>query len=90
MIAYWTDAVNLIVNTPAQLAEILSSARQAKGLTQTEAAARIGVGQSRLSSLESTRTESLSLRQLLELTALYGLELSIRTKDERDAADVEW
>ncbi|WP_269504433.1 XRE family transcriptional regulator [Burkholderia sp. IMCC1007] len=82
--------MNLIVNTPAQLAEILSSARQAKGLTQTEAAARIGVGQSRLSSLESTRTESLSLRQLLELTALYGLELSIRTKDERDAADVEW
>jgi HTH-type transcriptional regulator/antitoxin HipB len=82
--------VNLIVNTPAQLGEILSSARQAKGLTQAEAAARIGVGQSRLSSLETIRTESLSLKQLLELTALYGLELSIRTKDGRDAADVEW
>ncbi|MCA7968507.1 helix-turn-helix domain-containing protein [Burkholderia sp. AU39826] len=82
--------MNLIVNTPVQLAEILSSARQAKGLTQTEAAARIGVGQSRLSSLETTRTESLSLKQLLELTALYGLELSIRTKDGRDVANVEW
>ncbi|RQX83985.1 helix-turn-helix domain-containing protein [Burkholderia anthina] len=82
--------MNLIVNTPVQLAEILSSARQAKGLTQAEAAARIGVGQSRLSSLETTRTESLSLRQLLELTALYGLELSICTKDGRDAANVEW
>ena len=42
------------------------------------------------SSLETIRTESLSLKQLLELTALYGLELSIRTKDGRDAADVEW
>ena len=83
-------AVNLIVNTPAQLGEILSSARQAKRLTQAEAAARIGVGQSRLSSLETTRTESLSLSQLLALTALYDLELSIRTKDGRDAADVEW
>lgn len=83
-------AVNFIVNTPAQLGEILSSARQAKGLTQAEAAGRIGVGQSRLSSLETTRTASLSLSQLLELTALYGLELSIRTKDGRDAADVEW
>ncbi|MDR6500684.1 HTH-type transcriptional regulator/antitoxin HipB [Burkholderia ambifaria] len=82
--------MNFIVNTPAQLGEILSSARQAKGLTQAEAAVRIGVGQSRLSLLESTRTESLSLSQLLELTALYGLELSIRTKDGRDAADVEW
>ncbi|MCA8034585.1 helix-turn-helix domain-containing protein [Burkholderia arboris] len=82
--------MNLIVNTPVQLAEILSSARQAKGLTQAEAAARIGVGQSRLSSLETTRTESLSFRQLLELTALYGLELSIRTKDGRDAANVDW
>ncbi|RKU05041.1 XRE family transcriptional regulator [Burkholderia sp. Nafp2/4-1b] len=82
--------MNLIVNTPAQLGEILSSARQAKGLTQAEAATRIGVGQSRISSLETTRTESLSLSQLLELTTLYGLELSIRMKDGRDAADVEW
>ncbi|WP_338640084.1 helix-turn-helix transcriptional regulator [Burkholderia pyrrocinia] len=82
--------MNFIVNTPAQLGEILSSARQAKGLTQAEAAGRIGVGQSRLSLLESTRTESLSLNQLLELTALYGLELSIRTKDGRDSAEVEW
>lgn len=82
--------MNFIVNTPAQLGELLSSARQAKGLTQAEAAARIGVGQSRLSSLETTRTESLSLSQLLELTALYGLELSLRTKDGRDAADIEW
>jgi len=82
--------VNFIVNTPAQLGELLSSARQAKGLTQAEAAARIGVGQSRLSSLETTRTASLSLSQLLELTAMYGLELSIRTKDGRDAVDVEW
>ncbi|AOI76104.1 MULTISPECIES: helix-turn-helix domain-containing protein [Burkholderia] len=82
--------MNFIVNTPAQLGEILSSARQAKGLTQAEAAVRIGVGQSRLSLLETTRTESLSLRQLLELTALYGLELSIRTKDGRDAAAAEW
>ncbi|KVD47285.1 XRE family transcriptional regulator [Burkholderia sp. MSMB1072] len=82
--------MNLIVNTPAQLGEILSSARQANGLTQAEAAVRIGVGQSRLSLLETTRTESLSLRQLLELTALYGLELIIRTKDGRDAAAAEW
>ncbi|HDR9481140.1 TPA: helix-turn-helix transcriptional regulator [Burkholderia aenigmatica] len=82
--------MNFIANTPAQLGEILSSARQAKGLTQAEAAVRIGVGQPRISSLESTRTESLSLSQLLELTALYGLELCIRTKDEREAAEVGW
>ncbi len=82
--------MNVIVNTPAQLGEILSSARQAKGMTQAEAAARIGIGQPRLSLLETTRTASLSLSQLLALTALYGLELDIRAKDERRAADVEW
>ncbi len=82
--------MNFIVNTPTQLGEILSSARQENGLTQAEAAARIGVGQSRLSSLETTRTASLSFSQLLELTALYGLELSIRSKGGRDTGDVEW
>ncbi|CAN0625084.1 HTH-type transcriptional regulator / antitoxin HipB [Burkholderia multivorans] len=82
--------VNLIVNTPAQLGEILSSARQARGMTQAEAAARIGIGQPRLSLLETTRTASLSLSQLLALTALYGLELSVRTKGKRDADEGEW
>lgn len=43
-IVYWTHTVNLIVNTPGQLGEILSSTRQAKGLRQAEAATRIGVG----------------------------------------------
>ncbi|CAN0625779.1 HTH-type transcriptional regulator / antitoxin HipB [Burkholderia multivorans] len=83
-------AVNLIVNTPAQLGEILSSARQARGMTQAEAAARIGIGQPRLSLLETTSTASLSLSQLLALTALYGLELSVRTKGERSADEAEW
>ncbi|WP_179402031.1 helix-turn-helix domain-containing protein [Burkholderia guangdongensis] len=83
--------MNLIVNTPAQLGEILSSARQAKGMTQAEAAARVGIGQPRLSLLETSRTASLSLSQLLALTALYGLELSVRTKGDGPAvADVEW
>ncbi|AYZ62340.1 XRE family transcriptional regulator [Burkholderia multivorans] len=82
--------MNIIVNTPAQLGEILSSARQAKGMTQAEAAARIGIGQPRLSLLETTRTASLSLSQLLALTALYDLELDIRAKGECRAADTEW
>ncbi|MGU7770655.1 helix-turn-helix domain-containing protein [Burkholderia sp. MR1-5-21] len=82
--------MNLIVNTPAQLGEILSSARQAKGMTQAEAAARIGIGQPRLSLLETTRTASLSLTQLLALTALYDLELGVRTKGESGASDAEW
>ncbi|VWB40242.1 XRE family transcriptional regulator [Burkholderia pseudomultivorans] len=79
--------MNLIVNTP-QLGEILSSARQAKGMTQVaEAAARAGISQPRLSALETTRTETLSLNRLLALTALYGLELGVRTKGDSGA---EW
>ncbi|AIO36740.1 helix-turn-helix domain-containing protein [Burkholderia pseudomultivorans] len=82
--------MNFIVNTPAQLGEILSSARQAKGMTQAEAAARAGISQPRLSALETTRTESLSLNQLLALTALYGLELGVRTKGDSGASGAEW
>ncbi len=62
----------------------------ATGLTQAEAAVRIGVGPPRISPLESTRIESLPLSRLRDLTALYGLERCIRTKGGREAAEVEW
>lgn len=87
--------MKLVVSTPAQLAEILSSARKAKGLTQAEAAARIGVGQPRLSLLETTATATITLDQMLALTALYGLELCMQSKGGNngtaaDHAQAEW
>lgn len=59
-------------------------------MTQAEAAARAGISQPRLSAIETTRTDSLSLRQLLVLAALYGIELGVRPKGESGAAGEAW
>lgn len=68
------------VTTPAQVAQILLSARKAKGMTQAEAATYAGVGQPRLSLLETTATGSISLDQMLALFAIYGLELFVQPR----------
>jgi HTH-type transcriptional regulator / antitoxin HipB len=72
--------MKILVHTPAGLAEILQSARKASGMTQAQAAERIGIGQPRLSALETTGTASISLDQMLALLALYGLELSVQSR----------
>jgi HTH-type transcriptional regulator/antitoxin HipB len=72
--------MKIIVHTPAALGEILQSARKAQGMTQAQAAARIGIGQPRLSALETVGTASLSFDQMLALFALYGLELCVQPR----------
>jgi HTH-type transcriptional regulator / antitoxin HipB len=72
--------MTIIVHTPTGLAEILQSARKASGMTQAQAAERIGIGQPRLSALETTGTASISLDQMLALLALYGLELCVQSR----------
>jgi HTH-type transcriptional regulator / antitoxin HipB len=72
--------MKIIVNTPRQMGEILLTARRSRSLTQAEAAARLRVGQPRLSALETTATASMSLEQLLALFALYGLELCVKSR----------
>ncbi|MEM5331758.1 helix-turn-helix transcriptional regulator [Paraburkholderia sp. JHI2823] len=73
--------MKIIVQTPGGLGEILQSARKARGMTQAQAAASLGIGQPRLSALETTGTASLSLEQMLALFALYGLELCVESRE---------
>jgi HTH-type transcriptional regulator / antitoxin HipB len=72
--------MKIIVHTPAGLAEILQSARKASGMSQAQVAARIGIGQPRLSALETIGTASISLDRMLALLALYGLELCVQSR----------
>ncbi|WP_321916234.1 MULTISPECIES: helix-turn-helix transcriptional regulator [unclassified Paraburkholderia] len=81
--------MNIIVQTPGGLGEILQSARKARGMTQAQAAANLGIGQPRLSALETTGAASLSLEQMLALFALYGLELCVQSRDAA-AGTPEW
>jgi HTH-type transcriptional regulator / antitoxin HipB len=73
--------MKIIVQTPTGLGEILQSARKARGMTQAQAAAHLGIGQPRLSALETTGTASLSLEQMLALFALYGLEFCVQSRE---------
>jgi HTH-type transcriptional regulator / antitoxin HipB len=85
--------MKIIVHTPAGLGEILQSARKSCAMTQAQAAARIGIGQPRLSALETTGTASISLDQMLALLALYGLELCVQSRGapaEGGAGQPEW
>lgn len=66
-----------LVATPDQMAQLLAAGRRQAGLTQAEAAARIGVSQSRISALE-TDAAALTLAQLLALCGAYGLQLQVR------------
>ncbi|MBP0594961.1 helix-turn-helix transcriptional regulator [Paraburkholderia sp. LEh10] len=64
---------------PHQLGQILRTARRAKGLSQAQAASRVGLSQSRLSAMELD-PGSVTSEQLFALLAMYGLELSVQTR----------
>ena len=81
-----------LIATPDQMAQLLAASRRQAGLTQAEAAARIGVSQSRISALE-TDADALTLTQLLALCGIYGLHLQLRDKSQpvpEPAPIVEW
>ncbi|SEJ74415.1 helix-turn-helix domain-containing protein [Paraburkholderia diazotrophica] len=68
--------------TPHQLGLILRTARRAKGLSQAQAASRMGLSQSRLSAME-LHPDSITTAQLFTLLAMYGLELVAQTRPTR-------
>jgi HTH-type transcriptional regulator/antitoxin HipB len=70
------------ITTPMQIGEILRSARRAKGLSQAEAAVRLGLSQNRVSELE-TGAEAITVAQLLALTALYDLQIEVANRGPR-------
>jgi HTH-type transcriptional regulator/antitoxin HipB len=62
--------------TTTQLGQLILSARKAKGLSQSELAARMGLSQGRISQFE-LKPETITAQQLLLLTSVLGLEISI-------------
>ncbi|MGF6774313.1 HTH-type transcriptional regulator/antitoxin HipB [Paraburkholderia sp. GAS199] len=82
-----------LVATPDQMAQLLTAGRRQAGFTQAEAAARLGISQSRISALE-TDASALTLAQLLALCGIYRLQLHVLDKHQPVAAppapSVEW
>lgn len=74
----------------AQLGQILRTARRTHDLSQEQAASRVGLSQSRLSAME-LEPRSITADQLFALLALYGLELTVQTRDADAASQqTEW
>ena len=68
---------DFIVRTPEQLPAMLQAFRKQAGLTQEEAAVRLGVTQQTLSALERN-AERVSAARLMKLLSLLGVDLVLR------------
>jgi HTH-type transcriptional regulator/antitoxin HipB len=78
-----------LITTPGQVGEILRGRRKARQLPQQELAAKLGISQSRLSTLEADPS-ALTLDRLIALANLLGLELVLREKEQARGTKAEW
>ena len=78
-----------LITAPSQVGEILRGRRKARQLPQQEVAEKLGISQSRLSTLESDPS-GLTLDRLITLANLLGLELVLQEKEEAPGPKAEW
>jgi HTH-type transcriptional regulator/antitoxin HipB len=80
----------LPVRLPAQAGQILFGRRKALKLSQAEVAAKLGIGQSRYSELES-RPGSMSVEHLFALAAILGVDILMHGEAApRPGSAAEW
>lgn len=78
-----------LINTTAQLAEIIRGRRKVRRISQAELATQLGITQGRFSALEADPS-SLPLDRLILLVKLLGLELIIQDKADEPASKAQW
>jgi HTH-type transcriptional regulator / antitoxin HipB len=75
-----------LLTTPEQIGQILRNARRGKGLSQAQAGVRLGLSQNRVSELEQGAA-TITVAQLLAMTALYGLQLEVANRAPQPSTD---
>jgi HTH-type transcriptional regulator / antitoxin HipB len=78
-----------LITTPKQLGAILRGRRKVRRLPQQELATKLGISQSRLSTLEGDPA-GLTLDRLLLLAKLLGFELVLQDKSDTPSPQGEW
>jgi HTH-type transcriptional regulator / antitoxin HipB len=78
-----------LITTPAQVGEILRGRRKSRRIPQRELAAKVGVSQGRLSTLEA-HPASITLDRLLAVAHLLGLELVLQDSSSAPPPKTEW
>jgi len=78
-----------IISTADQVGHVLASRRKALKLSQQAVASKLGIVQSRLSTLEEDPSR-LTLDRLIALANLLGLEISLQLKSADRPQKGEW
>ena len=78
-----------LITAPSQVGEILRARRKKLRISQSELAEKLGVSQSRLSTLEGDPA-GMTLDRLLNLAKLLGLELVLKDKAATENRKSEW
>ena len=81
-----------VIATIAQMGHVLAAGRRRAGLTQSQAAAQLGISQSRISTLERD-ARALTLDQLLAMFGAYGLQLLVQDRLDTsliEASEADW
>lgn len=79
----------LPLRSAQQLGQTLVGRRKQLKLSQQHVATRLGLSQSRISYLE-LHPQDISLQQLLDWSALVGLEMAVGTKADPSSAGAGW
>ena len=69
--------------TKAKLVSKIASVIERRGMTQSEAAAKLGIDQPKISAMLSGRFRGLSVFRLMRLASRLGLEVNIVTRNPR-------
>ena len=78
-----------IITTPRQAGEILRGRRKARRLSQQDLAAKLGISQAHLSTLEGNPA-AFTLDRLIALANLLGLELVLNDRSNTATSGAEW
>ncbi|MCB1995311.1 MAG: helix-turn-helix transcriptional regulator [Burkholderiaceae bacterium] len=76
------------IQTPGQLSSHLRALRKARGLSQMQLGAALGVGQTRVTRIERDPT-AISVGQFFELLNALGAQMVLRPSSERSPASTE-
>lgn len=79
----------MLLTTSRQVGEILRARRKARKISQAELAAKLGIGQSRLSTLERDAA-GLTLDRFFAMAKLLGLEIVLQDVTTLPRRKSEW
>jgi HTH-type transcriptional regulator / antitoxin HipB len=80
--------MDYLIQSPGQLSSHLRSLRKARGLSQAQLGAALGVGQTRITRIERDPV-AVSVEQFLEVLGVLGVQMVLRPAGDRASAELQ-